>query len=466
MSITTSNTRLSRTQAAQMPALLEFYSPSAGLLEAREKGPARGVIWVVMALVLSCFAAAALIPVDKVVSAAGRVVATESTVVIQPLETSIVREIDVDEGQVVHKGQLLARLDPTFSQSDKIAMGDQAASLHAEVERLQAEAAGVEYRPSIANQAAMVQETIFAQRRAERLSKIEDYRQKVDGLQAQLAKSLGDIQAYSNRSQVAATVEDKRKELQKLGWGSQLNSLAAQDQHLEIERSLDNARNQAKSAATDLLAMRAEAAGDQQTWKSQVSMDLADAQRKLADMNGSLQKADLRNKLVEIRADMDATVLTRAQVSVGSVLQSGDQFFTLVPIGAPLEVQATISADDAGFVHVGDKVDIKFDTFPYVRYGSADGTVRVVSPDSFVSDPNGPVAPPTLNSAALPVTPGKSFYRASITLDKINLHDTPPGFHVTPGMPTTADVMVGKRTVLTYIFSRALPVAMDGMREP
>ena len=61
---------------------------------------------------------------------------------------------------------------------------------------------------------------------------------------------------------------------------------------------------------------------------------------------------------------------------------------------------------------------------------------------------------------------GESFYRVKIAIQSVDLHDTPPGFRVTQGMPVTADVMVGKRTVLSYIFSRALPVAMDGMREP
>jgi hemolysin D len=367
---------------------------------------------------------------------------------------------------VVHKGQLLARLDPTFSVSDKVAMGEQAASLRAEVERLEAERAGVDYRPSISNQAALVQETIFAQRRAERMSQHENFRQKIDGLKAQLLKAAGDVQAYNDRARVAGTVLNKRNELQHLGWGSQLNTLTAQDQQLEMQRNLEDSRNQVKSAAGDLASMQAQAAADEQDWQSKISMDLTDAQRKLADMSGSLEKAQLRSQLVDLRADIDATVLTRAQVSVGSVLQSGDQFFTLVPLGSPLEVEATVSGDDAGFVHPGDPVNIKFATFPFIRYGSAKGTVRTISPDSFVSDPDGPVQRPTLDSSAKPVAPGASFYRAWITLTNVGLHDTPPGFKITPGMPVSADVMVGKRTVLTYIFNRALPVAMDGMREP
>ena len=46
------------------------------------------------------------------------------------------------------------------------------------------------------------------------------------------------------------------------------------------------------------------------------------------------------------------------------------------------------------------------------------------------------------------------------------LHDVPAGFHIVPGMPVTADIKVGKRTVLAYLLGRILPVMSEGMREP
>jgi hemolysin D len=58
------------------------------------------------------------------------------------------------------------------------------------------------------------------------------------------------------------------------------------------------------------------------------------------------------------------------------------------------------------------------------------------------------------------------WYRARITLDQIGLHDTPEGFRLSPGMPVSADVMVGKRTVMAYFLSRAMPMLREGMREP
>lgn len=467
MSITTSEgTKLSRRQNAQLPALLEFYSPSQALIATGVKGPARVVVWLLVGVIACTLTAAGTVPIDKVVTAPGRVVATQSTIVVQPLETAIVRQIFVHEGQVVHKGEVLAELDPTYSSSDKTSMTLQVESLTSEVERLKAEAAGVEYKPTTTNPASMVQEAIFAQRSEERVLRLQNYKEKIAGLQALVMKARGDILAYTDRAHVATTVEDKRQELEKLGWGSQLNRLQAQDQLLEVKRSLDNAQQQARSAAGDLLAMQAEAAAYDRDWKAKISEDLTDASRKLIDAVSAVEKADLRNRQVELRAPTDATVQTKApKVSVGSVMQSGDQFLTLVPLDAPLEIEAALGGDDAGYVHVGDPVTIKLNTFSFTQYGGAEGRVRAISPDSFTTQQDDRTRA-GVSAGQGNISTDPSYYRLNVTIDKLTLHDTPRGFHVQPGLPVVADVMVGKRTVLSYIFNRALPVAMDGMREP
>ena len=89
----------------------------------------------------------------------------------------------------------------------------------------------------------------------------------------------------------------------------------------------------------------------------------------------------------------------------------------------------------------------------------------MVSPDSFDAqeeqrNPTG--AAPVANAAQLPTL----WYRSRITLDRIDLHDTPPNFHLTPGMPVTADIRVGKQTVVRYMLGKMIPLAKEGMREP
>lgn len=452
-----------KANALALPGLLEFHSPTAALTVAPALHAARGTIWVVCSLAAACIGAAALIPIDKVVTTQGKIVAQSATSVVQPLETAIVRSIDVKEGQLVRKGDLLARLDPTFATADASALESQVASLSAEVERLQAEATGTTYKPKDGSPLAVLQGAIFLQHQAERSFKNENYTQKINSLQSQIQRAVADKDAYSERLKVAEELERKRIELERLQVGSQINRLAATDSRLEVKRGLGNATNQVEQATRDLQAMQAERDAYNQQWRGQVSQDLTEQSRKLNDARENLNKADLRRQLVEVRAEQDSIVNNIAKVSPGSVLQSGEQFLTLVPAESPYEVEANVAGMDAGFVHPGNTVTIKFDTFPFTQYGAAEGKVRVVSADSFTTNPDEKQRGVQQASAGNNAT---AFFRARISLDEVKLHGTPPGFRITQGMPITADIKVGERTVVGYLLSRVLPVAMDGMREP
>ena len=290
---------------------------------------------------------------------------------------------------------------------------------------------------------------------------MESYNQKISGLETQLARAEQDVKAFGGRAQIANELESKRRELERLQVGSQMNRLIAEDQNIEAQRNLPSAKSAAERARRDLQQMIAERNGFEQQWKGQISQELTLRTRNLSDATESLRKATLRRELVDLRADQEAVVLTVAKVSVGSVMQSGEQLITLVPTNAPLEVETRIAAADAGHVRPGQKVAIKFDTFPFVQYGMAEGTVRVISSDSFSGSQEtqrGSVVSQGDNSAV--------FYKTRVAIDAVKMHGVPGGFQLKPGMPVTADIKAGDRTVLSYLFARMLPVALEGMREP
>ena len=449
-----------------LPAILEFQSPSTAILNVPTPPIARRISWLIASMVILCFAATGIIKVDRVVVSGGRVVSRAPTVVVQPLEVSIVRAIDVLAGDSVHAGLVLARLDPTFAAADMGALAAQVSTLQAQVSRMQAEVDNKPFTYSGLDPNLALQAAIFAQRQSEYDFKLENYQQKADSLTAAIAKTRSDAGAYRERLSYARNLEDMRKELEKLNVGSKLNTLAAMDTRAEMQRNLAEADQATNSAVRDLAALIAERNGFVQQWHADLADKLADAISKLSDARESLNKAQLRRQLVELRASVDSTVLTVAKVSVGSVLNAGQEFITLVPTDAPLEVEANIPGNENGFVHVGDDVAIKFDTFPYTQYGMAHGVVRIVSADSFSSqdeqrNPTGAVPTPAASASS-----GAVWYRSRITLDKIELHDTPANFRLMPGMPVTADILVGKRTVLRYLLGRIVPLTSEAMREP
>ncbi len=449
-----------------LPVILEFQSPSTAITNTPMPTFARMVSWIIFSLVVSCIVAAFLIEVDRVVTTPGRVVARAATIVVQPLETAIIRSIEVREGESVHAGQVLAQLDPTFAAADLGALAAQVAAYQAQVSRLQAELNNRPFAYSGLDPNLALQAAIFAQRQSEYNFKLENYQQKADSLASSLTRAKGDVSNYKDRLNYAKTVEQMRKELERLNVGSKLNTIGAMDNRVEVQRNLDSSEQVANMAQRDLSALLAERNGYVQSWHADIAEKLADATGKLSDARESLNKAQLRRQLVELRADRDATVLSVGRVSPGSVVSSGQQLFSLVPTDAPLEIEANIAGTDNGFVHVGDAVAIKFDTFPYTQYGMAHGIVRNVSPDSFTAqdeqrNPTGSMPIPTAG------TPGAGiWYRSRITLDRVELRNVPPGFRLIPGMPVTADILVGQRSIMKYLLGRVVPLAQEGMREP
>ena len=447
---------------AALPVVLEFQWPSTAIVNAPIPRSARRITWMVASMVFVLIAIMGLIPVDEVVTSKGIVVSQAPNILVQPLETAIVRSINVREGQVVHADEVLAQLDPTFATADAGALTAQAAALEAEVARLQAEADGKPFTYGGDDAAMKLQASIFAQRLAEKNARLANYDEKMDSLKSAIAHGEAEAATFSQRLAVAARIEGMRKELAAKQYETTLNTLLATDTRLQMQSGLVNAQNNAATAKRDLEAMKAEREAYLQNGAAQVSESLVDKTQALRDTKEQLSKASLRQKLVELRADRDAIVQSVAKVSVGSVLQSGQQFFTLVPVDTPLEIEVNVAGQDNGFVHLGDPVAIKFDTFPYSQYGMAEGSVRTISPDSFT--PQEEARTPT---GALPI-PGSAdpYYRARITIDHVGLHDVPAGFRVTPGMPVTADIKVGKRTILGYLLGKVMPIAQEGMREP
>jgi hemolysin D len=446
-----------------LPVLLEFQSPSVAVGQAPIPGLARYVIWIITTMFVCLLVAAGLIRVDRVVTARGLVVSRDPTIVVQPLDPSIVRSIDVHVGDKVRAGQILARLDPTFATADFSALVAQVATLQAQVSRLQAEASDKPFTYSGLDPNLSLQAAIAGQKKAEYDYRLRNYAEKVNSLIDQIKRASSDAVGFGQRLEVARRIEQMRRELQQLEAGSKLNTLIAMDNTAEMERNQQSAEAQAQQAARDLAAQVAERDGYVQSWHADISQQLADATQKLSDARQQLAKAQLHRQLVELRAERDATVLTVTRVSVGSVLQPGEQLFTLMPTDAPLEVEATINGKDDGYVHVGDPVAVKFDTFPFTQYGLAHGILRMVSANSFTGqDEQRNVS----GSVPIPTNSGEPFYRARITLDRMALHGVPEGFQLAPGMPVTADIKVGKHTILSYMLSRVLTVASDAMREP
>lgn len=446
--------------SAAEAALMEFESPTGALVQLPLRPVARHTTLVVAALFAASLAAMALIPVDKVVSGRGIVGAPNGTLVVQPLDTAIVRAINVVPGQAVRKGDVLAKLDATFTGSDLSTQREEVASLTAQIDRIQAEIAGRQYAPVSSDPAKVQQAALFNEQTAERQAMLARFDAEIGGLQAQVQRSQADVEIGQQRLDIASDLANRRIELERLQVGSVMATLAAKDAVDKVQQAVKEAQEAVAAGQRALDAKRRQRDAYDLGWRARNEAQLTLLQNRLAHAQADLSKATLRQGLVLLRAEADATVLSVGRVSVGSVLQSGAELITLVPSDAQLEVEAEVSGRDMGFVRQGQPVTIKFDALPFSTYGTAEGTVRALSPASFTNrtDPS---------ASSLPrVGDTDPYYRIRVSIDHMNLHDLPGSFRLMSGMPVVADVKVGRRTVLDYLLVRVLTPLQDGMREP
>jgi hemolysin D len=434
-------------------AVLEFQSPTAALIAKPAARSAYYVSLLIGTAVFACLAGASVIKIDKVVVGHGELVSTLPTLMMQPLQTSIVRNIYVRRGQIVHKGQLLAELDPTFSTADSHADQEQVDSYTAQIERLRAQISNRPYAPSTSNAQSELQLQAYNQLQAQYEYGVKNFDQQIVGLEASLQHAQSDIDQYGKRLAISSNVERMRDQLQQMQVGSQLNTLAAADNRLNMAGSLADAQSAAKQAIGNIASTVAQRGAFIQQWFSTLSQQLQQASNSLATAQQALTKDTKEHQLVDLRADQDAMVLTLAHTSPGSVLQGGQQFISLVPLNSPLQAEVAIDGTQSGYVGVGNPVKIKLQSLPFLMYGSISGHISWVSADSFTQqDVQSGDIPNVVGTA-----PTDIFYEAHVEFDHNKLHGTPPGFALVAGMPIDADVKVGQRRAISYLLTRILP---------
>src|SRR5712671_1809859 len=148
-----------------------FQSETAEILESPEPSGVRATVYVLAGFMVALLLVAVFVRLDRVVYSSGQVVTTQSTLVIQALDPSLIKTIEVREGERVKAGEVLATLDPTFAAADVGALTQQVASLDAQIARCEAELASRPYDPAPAqdpttDRYVQLQRSFYQQRKA------------------------------------------------------------------------------------------------------------------------------------------------------------------------------------------------------------------------------------------------------------------------------------------------------------
>ena len=418
----------------------------------------RGTHYLLAALLLSLIIVASLIKIDIIITARGRLTTDAPLIAVQPLELSIIKEIRVKIGDAVRKGDVLATLDPTFTQADQASLGIQQAGLRARIERLEAELNQTAYIADGMQPDEQLQLDLYRQRQAQYAARLREFTEDRQRYQEAIRTTAQNLQSATQQLDLSKEIESMRAKLWLQQVGSRLTYLDAQAARLRAERDYEDTANHLADLQHALQSTEAARQVFIDDWRRQLLDELATARADGARMSDSVTKARRMNDLVVLTAPEDGVVLDIAKRSVGSVLHEAEPLITLVPTMSPLIAEVMIHSADVGYAGVGDLVTIKVDAFPYQRHGLLSGRLRSIGEDSLT---------PSGAGGAIPVAASADVvHRCQVTLTSTQLHHLPAGARLIPGMTVTGEVEVGSRTVISYFLYPIERGFDESIREP
>jgi hemolysin D len=429
------------------------YLPDADEIE---RSPVPRYAQVTMHALLTLFGLAllwaAVSKIDQVVVGQGRLVNPVPNIVVQPLETSIIQSVDVRAGQVVKKGETLATLDATFIQSDE-------GQLRVRLQSLETQIQGLEREMSFGGTDAVkpgsdpLQAKLMAERRANYSAQQARLNESAARLRAALATNQQDQKKVASRLKSLKEMESMQEKMVAQKYGAPIQLLEAQQRTKEVERDLELVMGKEQELRRELASVDAERSVFERGWRQKTMEDLLGLTRERDALNEQLAKTDKRRSLVTLTAPIDAVVLEIAKLSPGSIIKEAETFFTLVPLNVSLEAEAHVDAVDVGYLKLGQAVHVKLDAFPFQKHGMLDAKVATISEDAFRRE----------NASK---TGGDSYYLVRLQLQGTDLKNMKEGTRLLPGMTANAEIVVGQRTILSYLAWPLTKGISESIREP
>ncbi len=414
---------------------------------------ARGIpitLYALLSLFVLIVLWAALAEVDVVVSAKGRLVSTTPNIVIQPIETAQIESLDVTVGQVVKKGQVLATLDPTVIGADVSQVRDRLKSLEAQIDRLRSEVDGRAFGGRN-NAHESLQGSLDLEKLAGQRARILRFDENISRLKSSITSNAVEITSLERRVQSLKEIEGMNEQLVEKQFQSRRALLESRDKRLEVERELVSARNRANEMQRELAGAEADKSAFIKETRQKALEELVSVQRERDSLSEQLVKADRRTRFIAIEAPVDSVVLEVAKRSKGSVIREAETFITLVPLDAPLEVEIRINAAEISSVSTGDAVRVKLDAFPFQKHGVLLGNLNKLSQD-------------TVNAEEA-VKGAGAYYLGRVELGEIKLKNLDRPLRLMPGMSISAEIQVGRRSVLSYVLYPVLQVKDEAINE-
>jgi HlyD family secretion protein len=433
----------------------------AALLRLEETPPSplpRRLLYTLLALLTVLTVALFAGRLDVVAVADGRLVPRTLLKIVQPADAGVVREILVEEGMAIIAGQPVLRLDARLADADLRAQRTELAQRLLQLRRLDAELEdhALERHPDDPDELFTRAVAQLSANRTAYADAVAQASALVARIEQELAAAIEVQEKMSRTLPIAQTMAVRYDRLRAEGFVSELFALERERDRIEREQDLRAQRHTVKALQASLEQATRQRGQVVSNHRRQLHADRADSNGQVARLREEVDKQLVRREQVELTSPQAGVVKDLAIRTVGTVVSAGTVLLTLVPAGDALEAEVFVRNEDAGFVRVGQRAQLKVAAFPFQKYGLIEAEVLRIGPDATEVSANrisGDEAQPA------------GGYRARLALSAQSLTFDGSRLPLTSGMSASAEIHLGYRAVLDYLLAPVQKAWHEAARE-
>lgn len=387
----------------------------AAQMNARLRGPSL-TIWLCAGTVWLFIIWASMAFVDEIVRAEGEMISASRPQIIQNLEGGILAELTVREGDMVQRGDVLARLQGTQFRAAVDDLLDQIAALDIRRLRLEAELAGLDAFAVPADIAAR-NPAMIASEQTLLEARQSDLRARIAGAERVLEQARQEMRMMESmlERKIVALIEVTR----------------ARKVHAD-------ARIRHDEIITGAELERADA--------------YASTLRELATLRQTLRASQDQLTRTVLTSPMRGIVKAVSVTTIGGVVRPGEEILQIIPLDEELFVEARVRPENIANIRPGQEATIKLTAYDYTIFGTLKGRVDVISADTFKDE-------------RARDADGAAHYRVTLRVDMTNLTERQASVQIRPGMQASVELHTGRKTVLQYLL-KPLYKSREAFREP
>ncbi|MDU2063370.1 MAG: HlyD family type I secretion periplasmic adaptor subunit [Sporomusaceae bacterium] len=438
---------LTRDEVEFLPAVLE-------VTETPPSPVGRLLLFSLMVLLAAALLWSFLGHVDEVAVANGKVIPSGQVKVIQAEDKGVIRQIYVQEGQTVKKGDVLVELDRTVSEADLASIRKQIAYYNLEIARLMAQKTGSSFSPptspdldpkDLAAQVSLYQSWLM-----ERQAKLGEGQATIQQSAAAYAAAQANRENYAQQLEVAREMEERSETLYQQNAVAYFQLLEQRAKRKSLEQSVIAQDGEiAKSQAT-MEESRQRLLNSSASYDKDIDTKLTEDRKQLLQYTEELKKAEDKNRLARIIAPVDGRVGQLSIHTVGGVVTAAQPLMAIVPEDATLEIEAWVANKDIGFVKIGQTAALKVDTFNFQKYGTLSAVVSEISPDAIEDQKD---------------KERDRKYRVVLTMDQGHVLVNDANQPLTPGMTVTAEIKIREKRIMEFFLDPFRKYQSEGLRE-